>query len=92
MKLKVYNFLINLDEISQDYIDNAHIIIGKNVKKLRESKNMSQLELSQRIGHKSVSVVSCSEICHNNYHFNIEHLLKIAIVLEVNIVDFFDGI
>ncbi len=66
--------------------------IGNNVKRLREEKNITQLELSQAIGHKSVSVVSCAEICHKNYHFNIEHLCKIAYVLEVDICEFFQGI
>ena len=84
--------MINFNEISQDYINNSHKIIGKNVKKLRESKHISQLELSQRIGHKSVTIVSCSEIYYNNYHFNIEHLLRIANVLQVSITDFFEGI
>jgi len=64
--------------------------IGRNVKRIRKEKNISQLELSYAIGHKSVSVISCAEICHKNYHFNIEHLSKIAYVLEVNVCDFFE--
>jgi hypothetical protein len=47
-----------------------------------------QLALAQAIGHKSVTVISCSEICHKNYHCNIEHLAKIAYVLEVDINEF----
>ncbi len=66
--------------------------IGTNVKKLREEKGITQLELAHAIGHKSVSVVSCAEICHKNYHFNIEHLSKIAYVLEVDICEFFEGL
>jgi len=42
------------------------------------------------IGHKSVTVVSCSEIFHKNYHFNIEHLAKITYVLDVDINEFFE--
>ena len=79
----------NIDEISHEDIENAHKTIGNNVKKIREKRNMSQLELSHNIGHKSVSIVSCAEISHNNHHFNIEHLLKIANVLDVNIAEFF---
>ncbi|WP_334090491.1 helix-turn-helix transcriptional regulator [Helicobacter typhlonius] len=67
-------------------------IIGLNVKKARELKGLTQLELSLAIGHKSVSVVSCAEIYHKKQHFNIEHLLKIAQVLEVNIQNFFEGL
>lgn len=81
--------MIEIDEIAEGYIQEAHKIIGRNVKKIRESKNISQLELSHRIGHKSVSIVSCAEINHKNHHFNIEHLLRIAFVLEVDICEFF---
>ena len=63
--------------------------IGLNVKKARQSKNISQLALALAIGHKAVGTVSMAELCINNKHFNIEHLVKIAEVLEVNVCDFF---
>lgn len=84
--------MINIDEIAQEYIDNAHKIIGTNVKQIREDKKISQLELSQRIGHRSVSIVSCAEINYKNHHFNVEHLLKIAKILDVDICEFFKNI
>lgn len=84
--------MVNIDEISQEYIENAQKMIGSNVKRIRESKDISQLELSHRIGHKSVSIISCAEISHKRHHFNIEHLLRIAFVLEVNVCDFFENI
>ncbi|CUU39144.1 MULTISPECIES: helix-turn-helix domain-containing protein [Helicobacter] len=81
-----------MQKIQDEFIDNAYRIIGLNVKKARELKGLTQLELSLAIGHKSVSVVSCAEIYHKKQHFNIEHLLKIAQVLEVNIQNFFEGL
>ncbi|MGP1579917.1 MAG: helix-turn-helix domain-containing protein [Wolinella sp.] len=63
--------------------------IGRNVARIRKAKKISQLKLSLAIGHNSVSIISCAEICHNNIHFNIEHLCKIAYVLEVDIAEFF---
>ena len=63
--------------------------IGENVKRIRHEKGVSQLELSLAIGHKAVGTVSMAELCLNNKHFNIEHLVKIAEVLEVDICDFF---
>lgn len=83
--------MINIDEISPEYIEDSYKLIGSNVKRIRESKKMSQLELSHRIGHKSVSIISCAEINHKNHHFNIEHLLRIAFVLEVDICEFFQS-
>ncbi len=65
--------------------------IGFNVKKIRKSKKVSQLALSLAIGHKAVGTISMAELCINNKHFNIEHLVKIADVLEVDVCDFFEG-
>jgi transcriptional regulator with XRE-family HTH domain len=64
--------------------------IGKNVKDIRQKKGITQLELSLAIGHKAVGTVSMAEICLNNKHFNIEHLIKIADVLEVDVCEFFE--
>jgi hypothetical protein len=35
----------------------------------------------------NIGTVSMAEICINNKHFNIEHLYKIADVLEVDVCD-----
>lgn len=63
--------------------------IGINVKNARKSKGVSQLALSLAIGHKAVGTVSMAELCLNNKHFNIEHLVKIADVLEMDVCEFF---
>ncbi len=81
-----------IDDMSDTYINDFHKIIGLNVKRLRKEKDLSQLDLAHKIGHKSVSIISCAEINHKNNHFNIEHLLKIAYVLEVDIFEFFKEI
>ncbi|MCT7557105.1 helix-turn-helix transcriptional regulator [Aliarcobacter butzleri] len=81
-----------MDDMSETYINNYHKIIGLNVKRIRNEKGISQLDLAHKIGHKSVSIISCAEINHKNNHFNIEHLLKIAYVLEVDIAEFFKEI
>lgn len=77
------------DTLDDKYIDNLHIKIGKNIQKIRKQKNISQLKLSYAMGYKSVSTISCAEIYHNKIHFNIEHLAKIAYILEVDICEFF---
>ena len=78
--------------ISGNDIENIYKKIGHNVKKIRTSKNISQLALSLAIGHKSVGTIAVAEIYHKNKHFNIEHLVKIADVLEVDICEFFKDI
>lgn len=66
--------------------------IGQNVARIRKEKGVSQLALSLAIGHKAVGTISMAELCTNNKHFNIEHLVKIADVLEVDVYEFFKKI
>ncbi len=75
--------------ISEEDMKQIYKNIGKNVKKIRSKKGMSQLALSLAIGHKAVGTISTAELCLNNKHFNIEHLYKIAVVLEVDVCEFF---
>ena len=84
--------MIKNSEFTKDDISCIYKTIGKNVKKIREEKGISQLNLAMAIGHKSVGVISNCELCLQNKHFNIEHLVKIAYILDVNIKDFFDDI
>jgi len=92
---KLYNsllqvgFMKDIIDLPDDTIEKIYIKIGQNVKKIRMEKGLTQLKLAQAIGHKSLSIVSLAEIYHNKQHFNIEHLVKIAYILEVDICEFF---
>ena len=79
-------------DITEEDMKTIYLKIAQNVKKIRQSKNVSQLQLSLAIGHKAVGTVSMCELGINNFHFNIEHLYKIANVLEVDVRDFFEDI
>ncbi|PKI81165.1 transcriptional regulator [Malaciobacter halophilus] len=79
----------NLQEISQEEIQELHRKIADNVKTIRKLKNISQLNLAYSIGHKTVSTIAKIEAGHENKHYNIEQLYKIANVLQVDIRDFF---
>jgi transcriptional regulator with XRE-family HTH domain len=80
----------DIESLPSNYIMQLHTQIGKNVKHVREEKGLTQLQLSQAIGHKSVTIISRAEICYKGQHFNIEHLAKIAYVLETDICEFLD--
>lgn len=67
--------------------EQLYAAIGKNVAKYRKEKNLSQLDLSLKMGYKSVSVVSGSEICYQGKHFNLAQLLRISQILEVELCD-----
>lgn len=78
--------------LTENDINAIYKQIGLNVKNIRKSKKISQLSLSLAIGHKAVGTISMAELCLNKKHFNIEHLVKIADVLEVDICEFFKQI
>jgi transcriptional regulator with XRE-family HTH domain len=79
----------DIETLDNDFSEELHRRVGKNVQNIRQSKNISQLKLSYAMGYKSVSTISCAEIYHNKIHFNIEHLAKISYILEVDICEFF---
>jgi len=70
--------LRTIEDIEENQIDDFYKLIGSNVKKMRNKKGLSQLQLSQALGHKSVGLVSQSELYLKKQHFNIKHLYKIA--------------
>ena len=76
-----------MENIEKEEIEDLYRLIGKNVKRIREEKGKSQLDLALSIGHSSAGFVGKAEICIHNKHFNIEHLVKIADVLEVDICE-----
>ena len=78
--------------MTQEQIDEMYKKIGENVAKLRKERGMSQLELSLKLNHKSVSIVASAERYYRKSHFNLEHLFKISKILEVNICDLLQGV
>lgn len=68
--------------LNEEQINIIHKQIGLNVAKIRKKKKYSQLKLSLEMGHSSVSLVSFAEINLKGTHFNIEHLLQIAHILN----------
>jgi transcriptional regulator with XRE-family HTH domain len=76
-------------DIEDKDVKEFHTKIMENVKRIRKAKKVSQTELAQTIGHKSVSTIGQIESEHKNKHYNIEQLYKISIALEVDICEFF---
>ena len=79
-------------DIDKSKIDDFYKLIGSNVKKIRNQRGLTQLQLSQALGHKSVGLVSQSELYLKKQHFNIKHLYQIAYILDVPITTFFEDI
>ena len=51
-----------VEDIEDSKIDDFYKLIGSNVKKIRNQRGLTQLQLSQALGHKSVGLVSQYEL------------------------------
>lgn len=67
-------------------------LIGRNVANIRKKHKLSQMKLSELMGHKSTSLVSGSVIYYKKQHFSLEHIALIAYVLDEDINEFFKNI
>ena len=65
--------------------------IGENVKNIRTKRGFSQLKLANAMGYDSVGHIAKAEIYKYDKKFNLEHLFKIAKILDVCIEDLFEG-
>ena len=82
----------NLSLVKDEDINNFYKIVSENVKRIRIEKNKPQLDLVLEMGLKSTAFYSRCENFKDNHHFNMEHIFKIALILNVNINEFFKGI
>ena len=80
---------MNHIEFANEEIQKFHQKIATNIRKIRNEKNITQLDLALTIGHKSMSTIGKIEAGLEDKHYNIEHLYKIAKALDVEICDFF---
>lgn len=89
LKISIVGFNIEHFETSKEEINNFHKSIAQNIKKLRKERNITQLELALRIGHKSMSTIAKIESNLENKHYNIEQLYKISKALDIDIKKIF---
>ncbi|RLA77895.1 MAG: XRE family transcriptional regulator [Epsilonproteobacteria bacterium] len=71
--------------MSELNMEEIHRKIGENVAKYRKEAGLSQLDLSLKVGHKSVSIIASGERFYNGKHFNINHLYQIANILDIEV-------
>ena len=60
---------------------------SNNIRKIREKKQITQLDLALDIGIKSVAFYSNCENNRYNKHFNLEHLYKISKTFKIDICE-----
>jgi len=76
-----------LSDISEQEINEFYKTISANVKDARSAIKMSQLELSLKLGIKSIAFYSNCENQRYNKHFNLEHIYKISKALDVDMCE-----
>lgn len=76
--------IVSIEEIN-DFMQNT----SNNVKRIRQEKKFSQLEVALSIGQKSSGFYANAENNSHNKHFNLVHLYKISKLFEVDISEFF---
>ena len=79
---------MNHIEYTDEEIQQFHQKIASNIRKIRNDKGITQLDLALTIGHKSMSTIGKIEAGLEDKHYNIEHLYKIAKALDVEICEF----
>lgn len=81
---------LDFKDFSEEELESFYKIIGSNVKKVRQNKNVTQMQLANAIGHNSVGHIAKAELNKYGKHFSIENLYKISKILDVPISVFFD--
>ncbi|MBL3519149.1 helix-turn-helix transcriptional regulator [Arcobacter lanthieri] len=78
---------MDLESYSERILD----IVSINVKKYREQKGLTQMQLALEIGMSGGAYLGRAELRKNNHHFNIKHLAKISKILNIEIKYFFEA-
>lgn len=76
-----------LSDISEEEIEAFYKTVSDNVKARRVALNMSQLNLSLKLGIKSVAFYSNCENLRYGKHFNLEHVYKLAKALDIELCE-----
>jgi len=83
--------LNTIDDLD-NYSENILNIVSSNVKKYREEKGLTQIQLALDIGMSGGAYLGRAEIRKNNHHFNIKHIVKIAKVFDIDVCMLFEHI
>jgi len=76
-------------DISDEYIESKHRRIASNIKNIRIQKGITQEYIALCMGFTTATFYTNAENFKNSKHFNLEHLMKIAIILDVDMCEFF---
>ncbi len=81
---------LDFKDFTEEELESFYKIIGNNVKKVRQNKSVTQMQLANAIGHNSVGHIAKAELNKYGKQFSSENLYKISKILDVPISVFFD--
>ena len=70
-----------LEQEAEKYLDT----VSKNVEKIRESKDITKLDVSRLLGFMYPDHYSRMELRANGKHFNLKHIYKLSKIFDVDI-------
>jgi transcriptional regulator with XRE-family HTH domain len=73
--------------VSDEEIELQYKSISENVKRIRVSKKITQEDIALNMGFTTATFYTNAENYKQNKHFNLEHLIKIAYILDCDIKD-----
>lgn len=77
------------DIVSDEESEEFFRTISYNVKRMRNERGISQLEVALSIGQKSSGFYANTENYKHGKHFNLLHLFKLSKLFDVDITEFF---
>ncbi len=80
------------DIVNEEESEEFFRTISYNVKRIRNDRGISQLEVALSIGQKSSGFYANTENYKHGKHFNLLHLFKLSKLFDVEITEFFKQI
>lgn len=71
-------------DLTNDEIEEIYKTISNNVKRVRKEKGLTQTDVALAMGFTTATFFTNAENS-NGKHFNLEHIIKIARILNVEI-------
>ena len=77
-------------EIKKDDNKYIYVIVGKNIKRIRKEKGLTQVQLADLVGYNDGTIANIENSSYQT--FSLEFIYVISKMLNVPIVEFFKNI
>ncbi|MFV7790424.1 helix-turn-helix domain-containing protein [Aliarcobacter lanthieri] len=74
--------------LSNEDIEKVYKTISSNVRRIRKEKGLTQTDVALSMGFTTATFFTNAEN-FNKKHFNLEHIIRIANILEIDICELF---